>query len=279
MVDILTRYRGTIDEFQGDGILAFFGAPLEAEDDPERAVACAIEMQAALVEINAEQRRRGLPELNMGIGINTGEVIVGNIGSETRTKYGAVGSTINEAYRIESYTVGGQILISPSVYRRVQDLVRIQSVEEVNFKGLRNAVKLYDVVEIQGTYACALPERTPETFITLSTPLPITYCSVDGKTVSAQVLDGTMTRLAESSAEAVLAQPMPLHSNLKLHLETAEFGELSEVYAKVVALTGDEASASAAQVCLGFTSLPEDVKAFLEQQRTAAYQEAQASSG
>jgi class 3 adenylate cyclase len=277
MVDILTRYRGTIDEFQGDGILAFFGAPLEAEDDQERAVACAIEMQTALVQINVEQRRRGLPELNMGIGINTGDVIVGNIGSETRTKYGAVGSTINEAYRIESYTVGGQILISPSVYHRVQDVVRIQSVEEVNFKGLSDAVRLYDVVEIQGKYACALPKRAPETFITLATPLPMTYFPVEGKTVSEQVLAGTITRLAASSAEAVLAQPVPLHSNLKLHLETAEFGGLSEAYAKVVAFTGDDASASSAQVCLGFTSLPEDVQAFLEQQRTSAYQEASAS--
>ena len=126
MVDIITRYDGTVDEFQGDGILAFFGAPLVGEDDPERAIACAIEMQMALQEINAERLELQLPELAMGIGINTGEVIVGNIGSEKRTKYGAVGSAINAAYRIESYTVGGQILISPTTYEHVRSLVQVR---------------------------------------------------------------------------------------------------------------------------------------------------------
>ena len=114
MIDVITRYRGTVDEFQGDGILAFFGAPLAAEDDPERAVACAIAMQNAMDEVNAEQRRLGLPVLAMGIGLNMGEVIVGNIGSEQRTKYGAMGSAINTAYRIESYTVSGRFLSVPS---------------------------------------------------------------------------------------------------------------------------------------------------------------------
>ena len=69
----------------GDGILAFFGAPLYSDDDPERAVACAVEMQNALVVANTQQRRLNLPELAMGIGINTGDVVVGNIGSERRT--------------------------------------------------------------------------------------------------------------------------------------------------------------------------------------------------
>ncbi|MGH7332116.1 MAG: adenylate/guanylate cyclase domain-containing protein [Candidatus Rokuibacteriota bacterium] len=121
MVEILARYRATIDEFQGDGILAFFGAPLATPDDAERAVACALEMQRVLGDVNDEQRRQGLPELSMGIGIHTGEVIVGNIGSERRTKYGAVGTAVNLAYRIESQTVGGQVLISPSTYARVRD--------------------------------------------------------------------------------------------------------------------------------------------------------------
>ncbi|MGW8302976.1 MAG: CHASE2 domain-containing protein, partial [Desulfobacterales bacterium] len=80
MVDVIARYQGTVNEFMGDGILAFFGAPLYADDDADRAVACAIEMQNALLAVNAEQRRLKLPELAMGIGINTGEVVVGNIG-------------------------------------------------------------------------------------------------------------------------------------------------------------------------------------------------------
>lgn len=145
LVDIITRFRGTIDEFQGDGVLAFFGAPLAAADDPERAVACAVAMQRALVEFNAEQRKRGLPDLHMGIGINTGEVIVGNIGSEKRTKYGALGTPINIAYRIESYSVSGQVLISHGTYERVKDVVRVGHSWDLHFKGLDEQIRVYEV--------------------------------------------------------------------------------------------------------------------------------------
>jgi adenylate cyclase len=107
MIDVITRYSGTVDELMGDGMLVFFGAPFPASDDTERAVACAIEMQQALAALNVEQSAQHLPKLAMGIGINTGEVIVGNIGSLQRSKYGAVGSAINTTYRIESHTIGG----------------------------------------------------------------------------------------------------------------------------------------------------------------------------
>lgn len=164
MVDIIMRYRGTVDEFQGDGILAFFGAPLAAADDPERAVACALAMQTALVEFNAEQRRLHLPELAMGIGMNTGEVIVGNIGSEKRAKYGAVGSAINVAYHIESYTVGGQTLISPNLYDRVRGLVQVRGTREVHVKGIDHPVTVYDITGLEGTYRRTLPAPAPEVF-------------------------------------------------------------------------------------------------------------------
>ncbi|MEE9147909.1 MAG: adenylate/guanylate cyclase domain-containing protein [Candidatus Tectomicrobia bacterium] len=279
MVDVIAKYRGTVDEFQGDGILAFFGAPLAAKDDQERAVACAIEMQNALVEINAEQHRRQLPELKMGIGINTGAVIIGNIGSEKRTKYGAVGSAINEAYRIESYTVGGQLLISPSVYDPLRHLVQIRSTQEVQFKGLSEAVPLYDVARLQGQYACALPEKAPETFVTLATPLPVACFLVEGKTVSDVAILGTIRRLSESAAEASLEGSVAVYSNVKLCLTPSQEAELPEVYAKVLALTPDAAPASSTQACLEFTSLPETAKTFLEHQRATALQDkpAQAS--
>src|SRR5262249_42312880 len=114
MVDLILKYRGTINEIMGDGILVIFGAPTVAPDDAERAVACAVAMQVAMEGVNARSRERGLPEVEMGIGVHTGEVIVGNIGSARRMKYAAVGTNVNLTGRIESYTTGGQILISDS---------------------------------------------------------------------------------------------------------------------------------------------------------------------
>ena len=116
MVDVILAYRGTIIEILGDGLLVLFGAPLSRDDDAERAVACALAMQLRMDESNAPNRRAGLPDVEMGIGIHTGEVVVGNIGSQQRTKYGVVGSAVNLTGRLESYTTGGQILISPTTY-------------------------------------------------------------------------------------------------------------------------------------------------------------------
>lgn len=150
MVEIIGFYRGTVNEFEGDAILAFFGAPLTGYDDQERAVACAVEMQNRMTDVNTGLRRLNLPELAMGIGINSGEVVVGNIGSEKRAKYGAIGSPINIAYRIESYTVGGQILISPNIYEKVRSTVRVRGTMDVQLKGVDRSLTVYDVIGIEG---------------------------------------------------------------------------------------------------------------------------------
>ena len=144
------KYGGTIDEFLGDGILVIFGAPIWREDDAERAVACAVEMQLAMAGVNEQNRRDGLPEISMGIGINTGEVVVGNIGSRKRAKYGIVGSDVNLAYRIESYTSGGQILISETTLKDTSSPVKINRQMQVEPKGFADPVTIYEVGGIGG---------------------------------------------------------------------------------------------------------------------------------
>ena len=200
MVEIIARYHGTVDELQGDGILVFFGAPLAYSDDQERAVGCAIEMQNTMVKVNEEQRQLNLPELSKGIGINTGEVVVGNIGSEKRAKYGAVGTPINTAFRVESYTVGGQILISPSTYENIRSLVQVRGTIEVQFKGNDHPLTLYDVAGIEGKYQTYLQAKTTELLEKIEPPLPIRCFTFIDKTVSEKVISGYITRLAESSA-------------------------------------------------------------------------------
>ena len=124
-------------------------------------------MQRALVRINEEQRARGMPDLHMGIAINTGEVIVGNIGSEKRTKYGAMGTAINTAYRIESYTVSGQVLISMDTYQKMAEFVQVGETQDLRFKGLEEPVRVYEVRGMSGPYACEMPETAPEAFVDL----------------------------------------------------------------------------------------------------------------
>src|SRR5712692_5026563 len=125
MVEVIQTYQGTIDEFIGDAIFILFGAPIQRQDDAERAVACAMAMQLAIEGVNAQNRAEGLPEVEMGIGIHTGEVVVGNIGSDKYAKYDVVGSHVNLTARIESCTVGSQILISEATHREVGTIITI----------------------------------------------------------------------------------------------------------------------------------------------------------
>ena len=145
MADVVLAHQGTVDEFVGDAILAIFGAPIARADDARRAVACAVAMQAALAALNRGNEPLGLPRLEMGIAVHTGEVIVGNIGSERRTKYGVVGSAVNHAGRIESFTVGGQVLISEATLREAGDGVRVGERLAVDAKGTREPIVVYDL--------------------------------------------------------------------------------------------------------------------------------------
>jgi class 3 adenylate cyclase len=154
---IEVEHHGTVGEFLGDGILAFFGAPVAGENDTERAVACALAMQLAMEEVNSRNRERGLPEIEMGIGIATGHAIVGNLGSETRTKYGAVGTPVNLAARIESYTLGGEILVDEATCRALGELVHIDRARAVHPKGFTEPLGIHRVRGLGGEWQLEPP--------------------------------------------------------------------------------------------------------------------------
>ncbi|MCK5797951.1 MAG: response regulator, partial [Deltaproteobacteria bacterium] len=162
MTDVLLAHYGTIDEFIGDAILAVFGAPISRPDDAPRAVACAVAMQLAMDDVNTWNRRRGLPELAMGIGIHTGEVVVGNIGSERRAKYGIVGANVNLTARIESYTLGGQIFASAQTVAACNSELRIDDEREVLPKGFSKEITIYDIGGIGGEHQLFLAPRQEE---------------------------------------------------------------------------------------------------------------------
>ena len=247
--------------------LAFFGAPLNAEDDPERAVACAVEMQNKLREVNAEQRRLNQPELAMGIGINTGEVVVGNIGSENRAAYGAVGTPINTAFRIESFTVGGQILTSPSTYSKVESLIKLRGTKEVQFKGIDRPVCLYDVAGIGGAFQVFLPEERPELLIEIDPAMPIECFPLEDKTVSTVAITGRITGLGENSAEVELMRPVEAHTNLRILLRIQEDPGQLELYAKVLAGVSPGPEQNNERVLLRFTSTPDETREYLDKRR------------
>jgi len=199
MSTIIGKYKGTINEFIGDAILTFFGAPVKFGDSPARAVACALAMQLSMEEVNRENRNRGLPSLSMGIGINTGDVIVGNIGSEERAKYGIVGHHINLASRVEGMTVGGQILITPSTYEQIKDGVITRAVHPVKFKGVEEKIDLYDVIGINSPYNLMLPDQTTGSF-PLKKPIPVTLHRMKGKKETSSEMKARLTQFSHPRA-------------------------------------------------------------------------------
>lgn len=150
MTDIIVDHSGTIDEFTGDGMLVFFGAPQALPDHCKRAVRCALDMQQAMAGLNLQLNERSLPELRMGIGINCGRLIVGNIGSEKRKKYGALGSPINLAFRVEDQTAGGEVLVSPEVHSHLNGQLVVDQTRESHLEGLDYPIRLYRVVGLTG---------------------------------------------------------------------------------------------------------------------------------
>jgi len=144
MIVVIQKHQGIIVDFFGDGVLAFFD-PLDRPipSTVYRAVQCALEMQNDIKAFNAEMEEESLPQLEMGIGLNAGEVIVGNIGSEIRAKYGIVGSAVNITQRIQSKAKGGEVVISESVYHHLSEEIEIKRSMSTSLKGIQDEVKLF----------------------------------------------------------------------------------------------------------------------------------------
>lgn len=143
MVDVIQTHEGIIVDFLGDEIMAFFD-PLEEPltQVMTQAYRCALDMQAALAGLNAQADALSLPLLEMGVGLHTGEVVVGNIGSETRTKYGIVGSAVNVAHRIQSEASGGEVVLSETAYQQLPGKPRCTRTFTAHLKGLQEPVNL-----------------------------------------------------------------------------------------------------------------------------------------
>jgi len=257
MIEILTDHRAVIDEILGDGILAFFGAPEPMEDHPVQAVACALAMQAAMEEVNALNHADGLPHLEMGIAVNTGQVVVGNIGSEQRTKYSVVGSHVNFASRIEAYAVGGQVLIGPATFQRVRDRIKTGETLEVKVKGVPGQTTLYEVLGIGEPYNIHLPERY-ETLTPLSAKIPVHLQRISEKIVIGETENVWISHLSETSATVVLEGELGEWEDVRLHLLDAHGQEIPDrLYGKVTAVKPGEGNLKEAQI--RFTSVAPEI--------------------
>jgi len=262
MVEIILDHRGIIDEIIGDGVLAFFGAPEALENHPELAVACALKMQLAMEEINAQNEADGLPHLEMGVAVNTGEVVVGNIGSEKRAKYGAVGAQVNFTGRVESFTVGGQVLISRGTYERISDKLEVRQVLEVAMKGVLGKVNLYDVKGISGPYGACLSDGD-ETVKDLGDGIAVQVFRLDQKMMSGKGERGHIRYASLTSARVTFESGISPWEDILMVVQGDPGSHVNrEIYGKVISVTSADLRTEG---LVRFTSVSSDAYNMLRQ--------------
>jgi len=145
LIEPIYRYEGTVARLMGDAILAFFGAPLAHEDDPERACRAALEIIEGAQKYAARLEERGIAGFNVRVGINTGLVVVGEVGSDLRVEYTAMGDAVNLAARMEQAAPPGGILITYDTYRHVRGVFDVQALEPMTVKGKAEPIQVYGV--------------------------------------------------------------------------------------------------------------------------------------
>lgn len=249
MTEVIQRHNGTIIEFIGDGIMAIFGAPVASEHHAADAVAAALEMQRSMEAVNTWNEEHGYAFLEMGIGLHTGEVIVGNIGSEKRTKYGVAGSNVNLAGRIESYTVGGQVLISPDTRRCANTELEVANEIVVYPKGHEGALTLSHVTGIGEPYSIYVntghsePQPLPQA-------VPVSFRMINGKHGEAKRYYGGIVAVANDRALFETETALQIYDNLLMDAG-------GELYCKVMEETKEG-------YLLQYTSVPAGYAAWIK---------------
>ena len=229
MVAVIQKNNGTVIEFLGDGIFTVFGAPRDIKDHALCAVRCAVGMQLALKEVNEWNLKNGYPCLEMGIGVNTGDAVVGNIGSEKKMKYGCMGSTVNITGRLESLTIGGQIFITDNTRKKITDELLIVSEGSFLPKGSPDELKYYEISGI-GDLLTGSGEGLTISWKEDFKSSDYLFYLLEEKAVGATAHECTMTELSCDNRFAVISTDTTLSEKQNIMLRKDD----ERVYAKVI---------------------------------------------
>jgi adenylate cyclase len=235
MSEIILRYNGTIDKFMGDSVMALFGAPSSRDDDLERAIACAVEMQLAMNEINATNEKLGLPTIYMGIGINTGTVFAGNLGSDLHSEYTVIGNEVNLTSRVEAHSLRGQVMLSENSYQLAKDYIGIGTINDVLVKGVSNNVRLYELLYTERPKKLEVPQREIRKSARVDVDMPLSFRIVDKKTVRADEYEGRIKDVSYNGMMAVMTTQLEPNTEIKINFSLSMMSNrVSEVYARAL---------------------------------------------
>ena len=234
MVAIIERYEGTVIEFLGDGMFVIFGAPKDNQRHAYNAVACAVEMENAMKQVNEWNKSHGFSQLEMGIGINSGKVVVGNIGSNQKMKYGCMGESVNLAGRIETFTTGGQIYISQYTKAMIEENLVIVNEQNILPKGAKEHIKIFEIEGIGDINQTENKKHSIEwkeqNFIS-----EIKFFELVGKNVSKTSYAGKIVKMSTDEQYALLQSDKHLENFQNLMIDIGQ-----NLYAKVIQKNNDD---------------------------------------
>lgn len=228
MTAVIEKYEGTVIEFLGDGMFVIFGAPKDNPKHAHNAVACAIEMENAMRKVNEWNKANGFPPLEMGIGINSGKVVVGNIGSSQKMKYGCMGESVNLAGRIETFTTGGQIYISQYTKALIEDKLAIVNEQSILPKGAKEHIKIFEVQGI-GNINKTEHKKHAIQWNEKIFNAEIKFFELVGKNVSDKLYEGKFIKLSTDEQYALIQTEKHLENFQNLMIDIGQ-----DLYVKVI---------------------------------------------
>lgn len=259
LADIVVSHYGTIDKFMGDAIMAVFhGDPASPRDHARRATLAAVEMQLAMDELRRLHEADQLPELYLGIGVSSGKVMAGLIGSEAYRAYTVIGEEVNLAARVEALSLRGQVLMSEATYQRVKDFIHAGEPMEVHVKGRSGLMQVREALGIPAL-GKVMPRQDLRKSPRVAVRGDVDYWLLEGKRVRPEPGRAVMRDLSYQGMLAELGDSVPLYGELKLAFDLPPLGfRASDVYARVVSLREEQGKLLAG---MEFTSLHDDASA------------------
>ena len=241
MNDVAVRHGGILDRLDGEALTILFGAFEPQVDHASRALACAVEMQQAMVRCNQQNEVLRLPPLYMGIGVHSGEAIVGAVGATLHREYTALGKAIGIAARIARQSLRGQVLLSDSSYRLVHDFILVGELNTLHASGRRLPLTVYELLGTMRPRALTVPRREVRKSPRVRVQMPCYFQSVKGGNVLGALHCGQVVDMGYHGLRMISPVPLEASSEVMMSLSLQLLGQrTSDIYARIVAADAEQ---------------------------------------
>jgi adenylate cyclase len=235
MSEVVVKQGGQINKLLGDGMMILFGLPQKQGDDIHRALACAVLMQQEMAAINAENEKMGLPPMFMGIGINTGEMVVGRMGSRHHSEFTVVGEHVNIAARIEAHALRGQILLSENTQPLASHYCETGEPKPIFMKGRQESLVLHELLATRWPRLLKVPVREQRREARVEGNFPCQFFTLSNKIVGSEAVAGKVIDISYGGMKILAKANLEVGTEIKLPLNFSLLEQrTTPIFARIV---------------------------------------------